>query len=219
MIAGTLTRPALAATEQLINKALDYDPATQDAIERLDGKVVLIESTLPPLRLFVVHADRKIFLHGHWEAAPDTTLSGSLPALVNMAMQGGGDRLSLANSGVQTRGDEDVLRQVSRLLKRLDIDWEGLLASLVGDIPAHTVGETLRSAFAWAGDSSRRLRRRAQLAMTEEWRLLPSRAEMDQWHREVTLLRQDSERLAARLERLRARHSGPEHGATPRGDD
>lgn len=202
MISSTFSRAALALAEQAINKALDYDPATQDAIDQLDGKVIMIESTLPAFEVFVIHADRKIALHSQWETPPDTTLSGPLPALIQMATEGGGDRLSLANSGVQTRGDEDVLRQVSRLLKRMDIDWEGLLASIVGDIPAHSVGRTVRAAFAWASDSGRRLRRRTQLTMTEEWRLVPSRPEMDQWQREVTLLRQDAERLAARMEQL-----------------
>lgn len=209
---GTLSRPALAAAEQIINKALDYDPATQDAIDRLDGKVVRIESILPAFDLFVVHAGRQILLHSHWENAPDTTLSGTLPALIRMAAEGGGDRLSLANSGVHTRGDEDVLRQLSSLLKHLDIDWEGLLANVVGDIPAHTAGETLRAAFAWASDSRRRLRHRARLAMTEELRLVPARAEMEQWGREVTLLRQDAERLAARVARLQ------QSAAAPRGE-
>lgn len=202
MIFSTLRQSALAAAEYAINTALEYDPATQQGIEELDGKVLSMESTLPPLTLFVVHSGGKVHLHSHWDTEPETVLRGSLPALAAVAVRGG-DRLSLANSGVSTRGDEDVLRQVSRLLKRLDIDWEGLLANLIGDVPANMVGQSARSARAWASDSGERLSYRAQLAATEELRLLPSRVEVEHWYREVTLLRQDAERLAARVAQLR----------------
>ncbi len=209
MILGTLQQSALSAAEQVIHTALQYDPAACREIAELDGKVVLLTSTLPPMTLYLVLAGGRIHLHNHWEAAPDTTLRGTLPALAAVAVRGG-DRLSLANSGVTASGDEDVLRRVSRMLKRLDIDWEALLAELIGDVPAHMVGQSVRSATAWGRDSGQRVSRRVQLAVTEELRLLPGRAEVDQWRGQVNHLRQDADRLAARLARLqrRARSDG-----------
>ena len=38
----------------------------------------------------------------------------------------------------------ETLRQLNDLLGALDIDWEAAIADLLGDVPAHIIGDVIR---------------------------------------------------------------------------
>ena len=193
---------ALMAVEAAINKSLEYDPATQKALGELAGKVLAIECTLPPLTFYVVHSETDISLMGQYEGEPDTTLRGSALSLSSLATDGQ-DRVSFFDTGVEVRGDHDLLRQIKKVLKNLDIDWEAALSQLIGDVPAHLVGEALRTSAKWQKDVAQRAGSAVAEFSQEEVRLTPSRNEVDQFNKEVKHLTNDVDRLAARMNKLK----------------
>ena len=85
MLFATLQSGALEAVEKLINRALQYDPATLRDIAELNGKLVLIDSTLPVLRIALETTDNGIMLHSNWQDDADATVSGSLVSMLAMA--------------------------------------------------------------------------------------------------------------------------------------
>ena len=48
-----ITGAAIAACEKIINKALDYDPATRLALAKLEGKILAVKISVPPCKCFV----------------------------------------------------------------------------------------------------------------------------------------------------------------------
>ena len=68
----------------------------------LEGKVLLIESTMPPLKLAMETNSQGIMLHSNWQDKADTTVSGSLVSIagwrVNSASQA-----SFSGSGVNVQ--------------------------------------------------------------------------------------------------------------------
>ncbi len=188
--------------EVAINKALAYDPATQNAIGELAGKVLAVECTLPPLTFYAIHSEKDISLMAQYEGEPDTTLRGSALALASLATDGQ-DRVSFFDTGVEVRGDHDLLRQIKKILKNLDIDWEAALAQLIGDVPAHLIGESLRSSAKWKQQVAERASTAAAEFSQEEVRLTPSRSEVDNFTTEVKHIANDVDRLTARVNKLK----------------
>jgi ubiquinone biosynthesis protein UbiJ len=197
-----LQSTALMGVEAAINKALEYDPATQNAIGELSGKVLAVECTLPPLTFYAVHSEKDITLMAQYEGEPDTTLRGSALSLSSLATDGQ-DRVSFFDTGVEVRGDHDLLRQIKKIMKNLDVDWEAALAQLIGDVPAHLVGEAIRSSTNWQQHVAERASTAAAEFSQEEVRLTPSRSEVDSFNTEVKHMANDVDRLAARVNKLK----------------
>ena len=204
-----LSSAALMWIEAAINQALQYDPGTRAAISALEGKVVAIESTLPPLKFFVLHYDDGISLMSQYEGEPDTVLKGTALSLVTLAAVGQ-DQVSFFATGVEVEGNQELLRSVRQTLVNLDVDWEAILAKLIGDVPAHLLGQALRSATNWQKSAFGRAGDVLTGFHQEEAQITPSRAESEHFYQEVQKLKQDVDRAEARITHLAGLQQGGE---------
>jgi len=199
---ATLQSGALEAVEKLINRALQYDPATLRDIAGLNGKLVLIDSTLPVLRIALETTDNGIMLHSNWQDDADVTVSGSLVSMLAMAARKDA-QFSFADSGVNVKGDLLLLSKINILMSTLNVDWEAALGAFVGDIPAHLMAESVRKSAAMASDIGRRSKTAAVEIAQEELRLTPTATEFDHFAQGVRQLSSSVERSAARVGKLR----------------
>ncbi len=202
MIPAELHTTALSGAESLINRALEYDPATRIHLQQLDGKVMAVEITAPPLSMFIACRGEKISLHSEWDETADVSLKGNVIALAGLALKGE-NQGAVAGSGVEVRGNLDVLQKLKNILGNLDVDWEAALAGLVGDIPAHMLAQGVRSAYRWQLDARRRVTDVAVNFVRDEAMLTPSRPEVEQFTAQVRHLATDVDRLAARVNRIK----------------
>jgi ubiquinone biosynthesis protein UbiJ len=102
---------------------------------------------------------------------------------------------------------------VGDALQGLDIDWEEQLAKLAGDTLAHRIGHQARATGRWASRSGEVLTRDLREYLIEEGRLVPSAAEMKGFLDGVDTLRDDVDRLEARIARLHRHTSGGQGSA------
>lgn len=200
----TLLGALTATLEKLVNGALRYDPGTQAALAKLAGKVLAVESTFPPLTFYLLPqpatADVHLAVHAYCDLPPDTRLKGSLPAILALTL---GPRHSLANSGVQVSGNPALLADLQAILANLDIDWEEPITDFLGTSIGHPFAELVRTQWQWTRNNVQK----AQVALgdylTEELRATPSKIELELFCAQVDQARAHSERLAARVQRLR----------------
>ncbi len=197
----------LAAVEQALGRYLALDPEAGGRIAGLYGKVVCIELRGFDVRLFLAPGPEGIQVLGEYEGEPDTTLSGTPLALARMGLPDTDSADELFAGGVEIRGDTELGQRFGALLKGVDIDWEEHLSSVVGDLVAHQVGNAVRGGMRWGAQTRETLGLDVKEYLQEELRLLPVRPEVEAFLGEVDSLRDDVERLAARMDRLRA------HGA------
>ena len=101
-------------------------------------------------------------------------------------------------------GDAERAQELRDLLGVLDIDWEGLAAEVVGDTAARALGRTARAAARGARTVARAAEDNARDYLYEESGLLATHEEVARFVRDVDCLRDDAERLEARLRRLGA---------------
>lgn len=200
----TVSAAAYAALEQLLNRAIRLDPETPSRLTPMHGRVIELQLTGTGLSLFLIPEPQGIQLLSAFDGEPDCTLRGTPLDLARMR----GSRKSadqLFSGAVEIEGDTQLAHRFGEFLAGLDIDWEEQLSKLTGDLIAHEVGNLARGLLDWGDRQTRTFEQNLQEYLQEELRLLPSRLEVEPFLAEVDQLRDDSERLAARIKRLQGK--------------
>ncbi|HDK37547.1 MAG TPA: sterol-binding protein [Thiolapillus brandeum] len=193
---------ALESLERSINLLLQLDPMACKKLARHHGKVIGIHLRGPEITLyFIPDQQGHLQLFGHIEGEPDALLSGSPLDLLRSGDQQQGSQQLFAGR-VSITGDTRLAHNFGTTLGSLDIDWEEQLSKLTGDILAHQIGSAVRKTAYWAKDTGSRLETDLGEYLTEETRLLPHPLEVDDFIAQVDELREQSDRLEARMRLL-----------------
>jgi ubiquinone biosynthesis protein UbiJ len=206
----SLSGPAVESLETALNAYLSLDPEASRRLADLSGRVIAIEVQGVGLRLYLVPGPHGVQILRRIEGDPDCVLSGTPIALARLgASREQADELF--SGGVRVSGDTEVGQRFGRILGSLDVDWEEQLSRVTGDLLAHQVGRGLRGLLRWAGGARRTLEQDLGEYVQEELRLLPGRLEVEAFLGDVDDLRDEVERLEARVARLE-RPSGGRRG-------
>jgi ubiquinone biosynthesis protein UbiJ len=192
--------------EQLTNRLLSLDPETLRRLNTLKGKVICIrigddaDSTLPTV-IYVLPGETGLRLLTAYDAEPDVSLSGSLPALLRLVS--GGATPDLFSSGnVEISGDLELGQRFARIMKKLDIDWEEQASYVIGDIAAHKLGNFIRDMHAWRLQAVETVCKDLGEHLQHESQILAIPKAVDNFMNAVDVVRADADRLEARLRRL-----------------
>lgn len=190
----------LSQLETLAQKVLEYSPATRLRLKPLEGRVAHVAITLPKLDVFIEFVDDSVRLTQICELPVAVHIEGSGPALLRQFMQPGQFR---AGAGVSVEGDVALAQTLSQLARQLDFDWEELLAERLGDVAAHQIGQTLRWGAGFLGAFARKALNDGRRFLVSEQPMVVERPAFDRFSNDVHALRQDYDRLEARVARLR----------------
>ncbi|MCW4456078.1 SCP2 sterol-binding domain-containing protein [Flavobacterium sp. MXW15] len=196
------------ALEVALNRALALDPDTRDALRPLDGQRIALTLESPALAMQIGVSGQRLTVGPVDHASePDlavrSTLGGvlaQLPFMANARRNAGapGGRMKVS-------GDAELARRLQQLASRFDPDWQQPFVAVFGEVLGVQVAQTLRTALSQARRSAVDLAQTAAEYVTEESRDVVPRAELDAFHDDVDVLRDDVERVAARIQRLRQR--------------
>ncbi len=201
MSVSTLNVAALAALERALNAALALAPATRGELGKLSGKVFGIRASVPATSVYVAPDAAGVRLLTHHEGANTCTVSGAGSDFV--ALLGADDKAgALVNGNLRIEGDSSALIALARVLAGIEIDWERHLALVIGDVPAHQIGRTVRGSARWGRDAHASLLRQLTEFVHEEARLAPSRMETADFAADVQALAQRAARLDSALRRI-----------------
>ncbi|MBK8287445.1 MAG: SCP2 sterol-binding domain-containing protein [Cellvibrionales bacterium] len=199
---STFKASLLMALESAINNSLAYDPATQQSLHQLDGKVLHIACTVPSQSVYVLFVGNHVELWSLFESSPDTTLSGTPSAFLAL-WRARSKTTALTDSGITLTGDSAVLQQLQQISATLDIDWEALIAEHTGDVIAHQLGRFARGANAWLHTARREAERLMSEFLQFESNTVPSRHEVQGFCRDVDDVQLRVDRLQASIEQFR----------------
>ncbi|MBK1647066.1 ubiquinone biosynthesis accessory factor UbiJ [Rhabdochromatium marinum] len=201
----------LLSLQESVNRFLALDPEGAERLSDVQGQVLLIELEGFGTRLFVVPGHHSLGLYSIYDAEPDCTVRGTPAALLRLSLTDHREDEIFAGS-VEMIGDNQVAQRIGDVFRNLDIDWEEPLARLFGDSVARHICQQARSTKAWAERGGETLTQNVREFLQEEGRLLPSDQELRQFLTGVDILRDDVERLAARIERLAPVRPAPTAG-------
>jgi ubiquinone biosynthesis protein UbiJ len=184
-----------------LNRYLALDPEAPEKLTAFDGKRICIDIRGPNKTLYLlINGDRISFVES-LDAEPDATIIGSPAALFKLGLHRDTAPLFFAGE-VEIRGDTRLGRQFKSLLAEMEIDWEEHLSRLVGDIAAHRIAGLFNELNKWSKAAADNLAGDVGEYLQEESRDVVSGAEMDVFYQQVDQLRDDTERLKARIDRL-----------------
>ena len=103
---------------------------------------------------------------------------------------------------VQVSGDADLARRLQRMAERFDPDWQQPFVSVFGEIAGVQIAQAVAAALREAKAASRGAAESTAEFLTEESRDVVAKAEVHAFCDDVDALRDDAERLAARVQRL-----------------
>jgi ubiquinone biosynthesis protein UbiJ len=198
----------IASLEAAVNRYLALDPEGARRLADLHGRVILIEVTGFGTRLYLIPGPEGMQLFGRYAGEPDCTLRGSPAALARMGVTRRKED-QLFSGEVRIEGDTHLARAFGDLLAGLDVDWEEQLSRLIGDPAAHQLGSGVRALGRWGERSADTLSADVREYLQEEGRLLPTDDEVQEFLDGVDRLRDDTERLAARIARLAKKRRDP----------
>lgn len=200
--------------ENALNRALPRSPRAQQLCTELAGRSIdieipnvariVMESTGHSLHLTLRRAQYREPATDQQEAtdrrAADAQIVGGPLSL--LALAGPTPQAVLQRGGVQIRGDAGVAEKFRELGVLLRPDMEEELSRVVGDAPAHQIGRFARLAFSWGRETADTTVHNFAEYFAHEKRDLVSRNEGEQFLRGVDTLREDVDRLEARLDLL-----------------
>lgn len=191
--------------ERVANRALDYAPLTRLQLRKLQGKSLGIELQRPHFPLLVSVTRKGLLFQSHWEGGADVTLRGPAIALLRQLRSDDNTPGSLMRAGIELDGDQQLAQQFVKILKDLDIDLETALGDLIGDVAAHQISEIARTGLDWLGRAGKTLLQQSRHFLAEERKVVITPTQFSRFRDDVEELREDTDRLEARLQLLRAR--------------
>jgi len=132
-----------------------------------------------------------------------------------LALAAAGAQAAVQRGDATMSGDGETAAKFRELLTLLRPDPEEELSLVLGDVPAHQLGRLGRLAAAWSGRAADTLWRAGADYLAHERADLVSRPEGEQFLRGVDALREDVDRLAARIELVLGRGAAPGGTRTP----
>jgi ubiquinone biosynthesis protein UbiJ len=192
---------ALRPVASLLNRNIRATTPARELCEKLDGSVIAVRVRNTALATwFLVHEDC-LELTTECDAEPDVVISGSLLTLARMSGESGVN--ALRDGSLELTGDAHIADRFQRLLLFAKPDIEEELSGVIGDATAHKLGELARGISQWGRDARSTMGANIREYLQEESRDAPSRYELDRFVSDVNALRDDVERLEARINRLR----------------
>lgn len=179
----------------IINHLLAPEPWAREKLARHAGKTALFDAGVIALRLRVT-ADGMVESAG--DASPDVTIRASMADLPLIAQN-----REQAFSYVRIEGDADFAHTISQLAQSLRWEAEADLGRIVGDVAAVRLVGGVRQAAATAQTMQRKLAENLAEFFTEEKQVLVRPYEVNDFSADVNRLRDDVERLAKRIEKLK----------------
>lgn len=199
-----LNATLLTVAEESINTLLRQDSVTLQRLAKLNGRIIEVVMTEPSFNLFIIPSDQGLQIHQGLSELADVTLTGTSTNFISLLTQQDKANAMFGN-GVQISGNNGIATEFQSILMDTQIDWEAMLAKVVGQLPAHQLGNLFRfksSQYQTAGNS---LLTNLEEYIREESELLAPKPAVSQFFKEIDKLRLDTDRLEARFQRLQAR--------------
>ena len=210
----TVQSVTVVGLQAIVNRALELDPELAEGLAELEGSVLeahvqgvdkrfQLHPSATGVGVVLVDGDRQ-----QSAVVPDVTISG--PPFTLLRLLGSlGSVDGVLPPDVSVSGELQLVQNLTRLVKRANIDWEEPLSKLFGDSVAHEIGRGVRGFVSWAHAAGETFSSNIGEYLREERRLAPTRLEVDDFATHVDQVRDHVERLEVRVARLISRALEP----------
>ncbi len=206
---SSISLAALGAIETAVNYALKQDEPSQRQLTKLAGQRIFLEVDDFNLILKIHVLDEGVMLdrpesmdEEELDAKLDTHVKGPSSAYRKL-LEGDG----FFDGDLRIRGNAQALMTLHKVMQNFELDWEGILADHIGDLPAASLARLLRKQWSVTKEISTNARLHLVNYLQSNSDLLPSKIEFDHFVDETERLGMQLERFEAKLKQVeRKRH-------------
>lgn len=187
----------------MIQLITHLDKEALTPLKKHTGKVIGIEFLEFSKTLHFKILDNKIEWIGQLEVDQmvHTVISGQLKDFITLWASPNAS----VNTKIHIHGDMALAEAFHTLFRNLDFDWEEKLAYVLGDTLAFQLSEVAKSSHAWSKEFVSNRAEDLTEYLQFEKQCLPCQTEVDDFCKAVDKIRDDTERVAARIEQLKKR--------------
>lgn len=187
----------LRPVAEILNRNIAETTPARELVSALNDSTIAIRVRDTSLSTYFSFADDLVLLRTEYKDDPDVVISASLVTLGRMLASP--DERLIRSGDVELTGDAVTAQRFQKLLGYAKPDVEEELSRVVGDVAAHRLAEFGRGIRSWASAARSTMGDNVREYLQEESRDLPTRYEVDRFSSRLAVLRDDVERLAARL--------------------
>jgi ubiquinone biosynthesis protein UbiJ len=200
-----LRKLAGRALETALNHILSLDPDTQQRLATLNGRSVQLYLRGPEIALAVTVEDARLKVGPPQD---DSQLKVAATPGSLLAMMFRRDDDGIAPGKVEIAGDAELARRLEKLASKFAPDFEEAFARTFGDVLGVPLAKAVRKGLAHARDSASHLTEDGADWLRDEARVAMAPGEVEGFLDGVDELRERSERLESRVQRLMQRLPG-----------
>lgn len=192
---------ALRPIASVLNRNIAATTPARELCVKLSGSVIAIRIRDTALSSYFVVHDDLLELLLSTDREPDVLITGSALTLARLA--GPASEALFQDGSLELSGDAETAQQFRQLLEYARPDVEEELSHVVGDVAAHQLGKFVRNIGRWGLDARTAMGANIREYLQEESRDVPGRYEVEKFIRNIGTIRDDVDRLEARVSRLR----------------
>lgn len=189
--------PLFQPVESLLNRNIAGSSRARELAARLAGRSLEVRVTPTPLRIRFSVVDGAVAVGPGDGSEPDAVIEGTPLSLASLAGPEPEDHIR--QGVIRISGDAEAAQSFQKLFRAARPDFEEELSRLVGDAAAHHMANVARGILGFGRRAADTFARNVGEYLTEESRDLPARPEIESWLGQVDRLREDADRLEARL--------------------
>ncbi len=196
-----------ATVETLINQLVSLDEHSTQGLLEIEGKLITLEITDLEIEITFHIQTPRILLMTEYTPQADTLIITNSKTITEMGLhQVMGNSASL-HGKLEITGDIETGQKFKSILDSLNIDWEEHLSHVTGDVIAHQLFRSLDKFTQWSKASWEHFSQDSSAWLTDEKQLLPHKNEIEYFSKQVNKVRNDVERIAARIQQYERQHT------------
>ncbi len=191
----------LPTLEIIINRALRCDPDALAKIASLKNQVIEVSCEDWNMVFYIIPDAQGLQFHKKYSGKVDTTLHGTLNHFLHIFVKGA-DTKTLFEYPIDIHGNTHTIEVLRDAFKNIDIDWEERLSHHLGDVIAHKICFHFKKSKKTLEKSIENVVDQTKEFIHFEARNLVSNKQAEQFYADIATLRDDVERMEARMKHL-----------------
>lgn len=197
---GKLAEFCSSQIERLLGLYFADDLEAQTRLEKLQGKVLQIDLNGVEASFQVEFKSHTICLHANQPLHADAVMRAAPFTLLNTLRNK--DSKQLFSGEIQLSGDVELIKKIKRLSDFMEFDWAYYLSKFIGEYPAHRLQDSVMQLSQWGRRSQGVLSEEMVRYLQDEAEQLPASEQAKGFYHSVDEVRDQAERLQARIKRL-----------------
>lgn len=180
---------------RLLQHLISQNSWANALLQPFAGKSVRLDFVLTSTVLVILE-DGNLAVAGETNI-PDATVTISPGVLMRLIAKDEAAKLLIT-----VEGDTHLATELAKVFSNMRWDYEDDLSKLVGDVPAYKIGERARQAVNNVKETSTNLADMLSEYWQEEMPMIAKKRHIEEFNREVDILRADVDRLEKKLTKL-----------------